>query len=318
MQAIILAGGFGTRLRPLTYEIPKPLLPLAGRPLIDWALHGLPAEVDELVVAGQWLLPEIEAHLRRTCERRVRFVKEDAPLGSGGAVAHAAGEMDEPFLVLNADIVSDINVAGMIRQHRQREPMATVAAAEVPTAEIPNFGIFTPDPADPRSAKAFVEKPAIEDAPSRLANAGIYLLSPEVLDLVPPQRLVSLEKEIFPQLLPEGLDIWHHAGRWIDVGNRQRMIEAHHLLGGDSPAGAIRSIVMDGARIGEGALVRDSIIGPGARIAPGSRIISCIVGQRQSVSGSFRDCTIWEGSAPEGYPDGQVGNAIQHATTTRT
>lgn len=321
MQAILLAGGFGTRLRPLTYTRPKPLLPVAGRPMMDWILDRVPGDVEEVTVAAQWGAGALRDRMEAgDWPFATRVVEEDEPLGSGGAVRHAAGASEEPLLVLNADIVCDMDLESFVSQHRSRDNLATIAVAKVPREDVVNFGVIRSDDQDTRRITQFVEKPATPElAPSRYANAGVYLLEPEAVDRIPGDRLVSLEKEIFPELLEGGLDAWHHDGLWIDVGDRTRMIAAHLALGGDELdedlAGDVeRSVVGPGTRIEAGAVVRDSVLGADVHVAADARLERCLVGDGERVGGEVRDERVWTREVPPGYPDKQVGNRMQVPT----
>lgn len=308
MQAIVLAGGFGTRLRPLTYTRPKPLLPVAGRPLIDWVLDRVPAAVDEVIVAAQWQADQIEQHLdANPRDFSVRVVREDEPLGSGGAIRHAVGDATGSVLVLNADIVTDMDLAAFVEQHQRRDAELTIALFPVATELLKNFGIAKTG-ADGKRIEGFVEKPSRpEDAPSRLANAGIYLLEPSVIRRIPTKGLVSLEKDIFPQVLGGRFDGWRHDGYWIDVGDRERMIKAHQVLSRDKGANVI---VGPGSRIEAGARVTRSVLGAGVVVRRGATIDRCLVGDEETVTGEHSDEGIWSRPVPSGYPAKQVGNAM--------
>lgn len=314
MHAIVLAGGFGTRLRPLTYTHPKPLLPLAGRPMLDWVVDRLPDAVEHVTIAANWKADALREHASQLdLGVPVDVVEETEPLGSGGAIRNAAG--DGPVLAVNADIISDMDLDALVAQHRDSGAETTIAAAEVPEQDVVHFGVI--EPGDGHAVADFVEKPATPaQAPSRLVNAGIYAIEPGVVARIPTDRLVSLEKEIFPQLLPRGLHAWRHDGVWIDVGDRERMIGAHEALGGGVPddakvrGQALHSVVGRGAVIEDGAMVERSVIGPGAHITSGSHLIECMVGSDQVVQGQHHGARIWHGDPPAGYPAQQVGNEL--------
>ncbi|MGB0653119.1 MAG: sugar phosphate nucleotidyltransferase [Thermoplasmatota archaeon] len=334
MDAVLLAGGFGTRLRPLTYTKPKPLLPVAGRPMLEWVLDRLPPEVDRVIVAVNWLAEALEAYFDARPEdgRNLRFqvVRETEPLGTAGAVRNALGGEDaaptEPFYVLNGDILSSMDLAAVAAQHKATGAAATISLKEVPAEDVVHYGVARLDEADARRLRGFVEKPADPaDAPSRLINAGAYLLQPEVLDLIPAGRLVSMEKEVFPAILAGGCDdrgLWGvpFEGHWIDVGDPARLRQATLDLG-DGTLFTAPPLVDDGAHIdgtiggsgiliGAGAHVTDCVLGDGVQVAPGARITDCVIGDGEAVGGEHHGERIWTRAPPEGYPQKQVGNAL--------
>lgn len=310
MDALLLAGGFGTRLRPLTYTRPKPLIPVAGRPMLEWALDRLPPEVDHVVVAVNWLAERLESYFAAS-ERDLRFsvVRESEPLGTAGAVKNCASHLtSDQFFVLNGDIVSDMDLVAMVKQHRETGAVGTISLKEVEPAEVVHYGVVEQDADDDRRIRGFVEKPATPDlAPSRLINAGAYLLDQSVLGLIEPERLVSMEKEIFPQLLDDGFYGSTFTGQWIDVGDPARLLQAHRALGGGS------NIVGTGCTIAPDADMRDCILGDGVTIGPGARLHGCVIGDGETVSGSHADARVWTQPIPAGYPNKQVGNTLPGA-----
>src|SRR5688572_23823777 len=240
MDAILLAGGYGTRLRPLTYTRPKPLLPVAGRPMVEWVLDRLPEETRRVIVAVNWRAGDLRRYFGSS-PRDLEFivVEEDTPLGTAGAVANCAKHIEsDDFLVLNADIVSSMDLAALAQLRRIEEAPCAISLKEVPEAELRNFGVVRPAPPPgcaemPEAVRVsgFVEKPKDPgQAPSRLANAGAYCLSRDVLDLIPKGQLVSMEKEIFPQLIPKGFWGLPFEGHWIDVGDPYRLVAAGKIL----------------------------------------------------------------------------------------
>ena len=208
MDAILLAGGYGTRLRPLTYTRPKPLLPVAGRPMVEWVLDRLPPEVRRVVVAVNWKAQALGTYFAtrdtKGKGRRVEFVvvKEDEPLGTAGAVKNCEAHLtSDRFFVLNADIVSTMDLGAMVRAHAANKGPGTISLKEVAPADVVHYGVVREDEQVAHEGAIriadFVEKPKDpKDAPSRLINAGAYLLDRSVLALIPKGQLVSMEKEI--------------------------------------------------------------------------------------------------------------------------
>lgn len=328
MDALLLAGGFGTRLRPLTYTRPKPLLPVAGRPMLEWALERLPPEVDHVVVAVNWLAEELERHFEARNEgreMRCTVVREAEPLGTAGAVKNCQEHLtSDRFFVINADIVSDMDLGAQLRQHLETGARTTIALKRVPADQTVHYGVATLDDEDPRRIRGFVEKPATpEQAPSDLINAGAYLLEREVLDLVPAGKMVSMEKEIFPQLLDGGLYGWAFDGTWVDVGDPARLREATRVLASGVYCGhgtvVADDVLLDQAvvgqrcRIGEGAKLRCCVLGDDVEVAAGSVLEDCVVGDGERVAGTHKDERIWTRPVPDGYPAKQVGNAMARA-----
>ncbi len=330
MDAILLAGGFGTRLRPLTYTRPKPLLPVAGRPMVEWALDRLPPEVRRVIVAVNWKAQALGTYfVTREPKRgqRLEFVvvREDEPLGTAGAVKNCESHLtSERFFVLNADIVSDMDLASMLRAHKAHGGIGTIALKEVPAPDVVHFGVIDPGEQVETGAipiKGFVEKPKDPSkAPSRLINAGAYLLERKVVDLIPEGKLVSMEKEIFPQLIPQGFYGMPMEGRWVDVGDPARLLQASHLLDPKFTVGPRSRIdpsanfagSVGGAEcfVGPDAVVERSVLGDNVTIKAGARIVDCIVGDGEIVGANATGQRIWSRPVPAGYPAQQVGNAL--------
>ena len=339
MDAILLAGGYGTRLRPLTYTRPKPLLPVAGRPMVEWVLDRLPPEVRRVIVAVNWKAQALGTYFAtrdvKGKARRVQFVvvKEDEPLGTGGAIKNCEPHLtSDRFLVLNADIVSTMDLGALAAAHKAHNAAATIALKEVAPADVVNYGVIraggdaAPDGALPIAD--FVEKPKDPSlAPSRLINAGAYVLDRRVLGLIPAGKLVSLEKEIFPQVLAgaAGGGFWGLPidGHWIDVGDPKRLLEASHTLDPRFVAGpgsklapdakVTRSVMGRDCAIRSGAHLEDCILGDGVTVDVGIHLKHCVVGDGEYVRHAAHDARVWTKPTPAGYPEKQVGNALAQA-----
>ncbi len=331
MDAIILAGGYGTRLRPLTYTRPKPLLPVAGRPMIEWVLDRLPPEVSRVIVAVNWKAQALGAYLQNRPGKAARdrrtfiVVKEDEPLGTAGAVKNCEKFLtSDSFFVLNADIVSRMDLGAMLKAHRAARAVGTIALKEVPLADVVNFGVIQPGattPAGTTTIQGFVEKPKDPAlAPSRLINAGAYLLERRVRSLIPAGKMVSMEKEIFPQLIPQGFHGFGIDGPWIDVGDPKRLLDACHTLDAHFKAGPEFRLgdhaTFTGSVAGKGCTVRASahvegcVLGDGVTVDTGVHLKDCVVGDGEFVRDSATAQRIWTKPVPAGYPASQVGNAL--------
>lgn len=242
LNAIVLAGGLGTRLRPLSCTRPKMLFPVANIPLLDWALKKLAKnKVERAILAVNYMADAFikrygeEAHgielfyskdLDRVVERLPRSEKS---LGTGGSIKKAEKLISrkEPFLVLNGDILTNINYAEFVNQHKASGAIASIALHEVNDPS--RYGVV--ELTDKDRIARFVEKPSREEAPSNVINAGIYALSPKIFDYIPKARSVSIEHEIFPKLAEEGkLHGYIFQGYWTDIGEPSDYLKANRLL----------------------------------------------------------------------------------------
>ena len=277
----MLAGGQGTRLRPLTYSTPKPVIPLAGRPFLTFMLDWLRGHgVDEAILSCGFMSDGVQSVLGDVyAGMRLRYVVEQEPLGTAGPVRLAldSGVLEERLLVLNGDVLTDIDLTAEIAQHEQTGARCTLALIEV--EETASYGVVPTD-ADGR-VEAFLEKTDGE-VPTNRINAGAYVLEREVVEtLVPAGRAVSFEREVFPRLVGDGLYGWAAEGYWIDIGTPERYLEATH----DLLAGAVESTLPPrdetGSLIGEGCLTSGAHIGPQAVLGA-----HCSVGIDSSVERS--------------------------------
>ena len=233
MKALILAGGFATRLRPLSCARPKTLFPIVNKPLLQWIFERL-AEggVDEAILAVNALTQfYIRQQRPPKCGLKIRFSIDPPkkPLGTAGPVKKAEKLIghDEPFIVLNGDIFADINYKQLIEAHKNSNALATIALC---TVEDPSsFGVA--ELCSGNCIKRFIEKPPKGEAPSNRINAGAYVLSPKVFDYIPEGRAVSIEREVFPKLALEGrLNGFCIEGLWMDIGKPQEYLEANKTV----------------------------------------------------------------------------------------
>lgn len=281
MKAVILAGGEGTRLRPLTSNTPKPMMPLANKPMMEHiidllARHGF----DDIVITVAFLANQIRNYFGDGSEFgvRIRYAMEDVPLGTAGSVRNAAAELDDTFLVISGDVLTDIDLTALVKAHKEREAFATIALKQV---ENPlEFGIVITR--DDGSIERFLEKPTWGEVFSDTINTGIYVLEPGVFDLIPEDEVVDFSGDVFPQVLERDLPLFGHVadGYWEDVGTLEAYVSAHaDVL--DSRVqveiGGFR--LADGVWLGEGADVDPEaeitgpvIIGDNCRIDAGVRL----------------------------------------------
>ena len=229
MEAIILAGGFGTRLRPLTYSRAKSLLPILNKPMIAHLIEILPDEVDTIVLAVNYRKNQIEEYFNENNFGREIIVNDEPePLGTGGAVKFAEEHITGKFFVINSDIICSLNMKKMIDFHEKNNAVTTISLW--PVENVSEFGVA--DVENNGNIVGFVEKPKPEDAPSNFINAGAYIIEPQVLDYINVGGLVSMEKEIFPQIIEETKRFYGYKfqGYWMDIGRITSYLEVHEFL----------------------------------------------------------------------------------------
>jgi NDP-sugar pyrophosphorylase family protein len=287
MIAVILVGGEGTRLRPLTLDRPKAMLPIAGRPFLAHMLERLAtAGVQRVVFSCGYLPDPIVAGFGDSFEgMSLEYAVEPEPMDTAGAIRFAIeGRLDDaPFFALNGDVLMEAPLGELMDFHVAKGARATVTLTEVPDPT--RYGLVLTD--GEGRVEAFVEKPepgtAVQLEPPYWINAGAYVLDRWFLDTVPFMRRVNIEREVFPQLVGHGLYAWRSDGYWNDIGTPESYLAANmHLSEGATVHGegatladgatADRSVLHEGAMIGAGAVVTDSVIGRGARIGARARI----------------------------------------------
>jgi mannose-1-phosphate guanylyltransferase len=230
---LILAGGFGTRLRPLSCTRPKTLFPIVNKPLLQWIFERLAKNNIKEVVLAVNLQTEFYIKRQRIPKNGLRISYSidppKTPLGTAGPVKKAQKLLgnSEPFLVLNGDIFEDVNYIEIIEKHRETQALATIALCKV---EDPSrYGVA--EMADDNRITRFIEKPAKGTAPTNLINAGIYVLNPEIFRLIPRGKAVSMEREIFPKLAQQGKLFGHVIhGLWIDIGKPEEYLQTNRLI----------------------------------------------------------------------------------------
>ena len=298
MQALILAGGAGTRLRPLTETVPKPVLPLAGRPhiayVIDWLeRHG----VDDVVVSSGHLAGGVREALRELEGVSIRYAEEPDARGTAGAIRFAEDLLGERFLVLNGDILCDLDLTAMISQHAQTGARATIAL--YPVEDPSAYGLVRRKPDG--AITDFLEKPDAAEIDTDEINAGAYVLERSVLDLIPPDAEVSIEREVFPRLVGEGLYGRRLEGYWIDIGTPEHFLQANwDILERRVETVTGERLDDDGVLIDEGVelaasatLAGPAVLARGVSVAPGARVgPRAVLGQNSSVAAD----TVIEGS----------------------
>lgn len=281
MRAIVLVGGEGTRLRPLTYRIPKQLIPLAGVPMIERVVRHLGRHGISDVVLSMGYRPSafLERYPDGVCgDVAISYVVEPEPLDTGGAVRFAALEsgIDETFVVVNGDVISDHDLSSLVEYHRSTGAAATIDLE--PVVDPSAFGVVVTD-AD-GLVSAFVEKPAAGTAPSNLINAGMYVLEPVVVDSIASGRRVSIEREVFPGLVArQALRARASGGNvWVDAGTPAKLYEAtmtvlERLAPDNDEVEVVARGVWRGAQCTiDGEVGGTGFVGPRARVEAGAKV----------------------------------------------
>src|SRR5437588_11539454 len=224
VQAVILVGGEGTRLRPLTSTVPKPVVPLVDRPFISFMIEWLREQgVDDVIMSCGFLATSVRNVLGDGSGLgiRLRLVEEPDPRGTAGALKVAEPMLEERFLMLNGDVLTDLDLTAQIAQHDATGAKATLAL--VPVADPSAYGLVHLH--EDRSVRDFVEKPSPDAVDTNLISAGAYVLERGVLELVPPHRNVSIEREVWPLLVGKGLYGFPSQGYWLDIGSPERYLQ---------------------------------------------------------------------------------------------
>ena len=296
MRAVVLVGGFGTRLRPLTSTRPKQMLPIVDRPMLEHVLTHLAGHGIDDVVLSMGYKPDrfTDRYPSGTCAGvTLHYAVEPEPLDTAGAVRFAALDagIDSRFVVVNGDVLTDLDVTALVAFHEEHGAEGTIALHKVedPSA----FGVVPTD--GDGKVQAFVEKPPRDEAPTDLINAGTYVLEPSVLDRIDSGRKVSIEREVFPAMVVDGT-LYAMPGDtyWIDTGTPALYLRAQlDLLDGvrgdpvegvapsaqiSASASVVRSVVASGAVVEDGADVRESVVMANARIGAGASLERSIVG----------------------------------------
>jgi mannose-1-phosphate guanylyltransferase len=322
MQALVLVGGEGTRLRPLTLTRPKPAWPLVDRPfiryIVDWvARHG----VTEVVMACGFGADPLREVLGEGDEQspRIRYIEEREPLGTAGPLRLAADEgmLGDRFLVLNGDLLTDLDLSALIRAHEERGAVATLAL--YPVEDPSSYGLVrraggpTAPGASPASAEGdvleFLEKPDAGQIDTDEISAGAYVLERSVIESIPPGEMVSIEREVFPHLVGQGLYGHRLEGYWMDIGTPERYLQASWDILEGRVQTATRArldgaglLVEDGAQVDPGASVNppallETDVAVGAGAAVGARAVighGSQIGEMATVSSSvvLSECRI--------------------------
>jgi len=316
MKAILLAGGKGTRLRPLTVHTPKPIVPIFNRAFLYYQIDQLRQipEIDEVILSLNYQPRRIEEVFGDggALGVKIRYVVEPQPLGTAGAVRYAGESLTDSVLVFNGDVMTQVDLPAVLRLHRERAARATIVLTPVdnPTA----YGLVETD-ADGNVSR-FLEKPNVDEVTCNTINAGIYVLEPETFDRIPQGQTWSIERSYFPSLIERGETFVAHVapGYWIDIGTPAKYRQVHHDI-------------MDGRFVAppfEQTGRETAWISPEARVEPGAEITGpCFVDEGVVVKAGARilpysvlgrQCHVEEGAIVDNaivWPNGWIGREAQ-------
>lgn len=310
MHAVVLVGGFGTRLRPLTFSTPKPLLPIANVRQLEHLIANLATAGVTNVALALGFKPEpfFEAFPDGECAGvALHYAVEPEPLDTAGAIAFAARDagISDTFVVMNGDIICDLDVSRLVEFHREHGAEGTLHLT--PVDDPSQFGVVETD-AD-GWVRRFVEKPAPGETTSSVINAGTYVLEPRVLDRMPVNQKLSIERVVFPQMVADGtLAAMATDDYWIDTGRPDTYLQANlDLIDGtrskilssvgphcaiDSSASIVHSVVGEGTTIGAQCVITESVLLPGARIGNRVRLDRCLVMGAVGDDATLADCVV--------------------------
>ena len=310
MKAILLAGGKGTRLRPLTVHTPKPIVPILDRPFLYYQIDLLKQipEIDEVILSLNYQPRRIEEIFGEGegLGIRVRYVVEPMPLGTGGAVRYAGDSLTESVVVFNGDVLTQVDLAAVLRLHRERKAKATIVLTPVDNPRA--YGLVETDASG--NIQRFLEKPGEDEITCNTINAGIYVLEPDTFNRIPKDTAWSIERSFFPSLIERGETFvaYVYDGYWIDIGTPAKYLQVHHdIMDGRYSAppfnGKSAAWISPDARVEDGAeVIGPCFIDEGAVIKKGARILPYSVIGRQT--------HVEEGAVVESsivWPNGWIG-----------
>jgi NDP-sugar pyrophosphorylase family protein len=329
MKAILLAGGKGTRLRPLTVHTPKPIVPILNRPFLYYQIDLLKQvpEIDEVILSLNYQPRRIEEIFGEGQDAgiRIRYVVEPMPLGTGGAVRYAGDSLTESVVVFNGDVLTQVDLAAVLRLHRERRAKATIVLTPVDNPRA--YGLVETD--GQGNVKRFLEKPGEDEITCNTINAGIYVLEPDTFDRIPKDTAWSIERSYFPSLIERGETFvaYVYDGYWIDIGTPAKYLQVHRDImdgrysappfdgashtadaslahgGSHELHGSGVAWVSPGARIEDGVeLQAPCFVDEGAVIKAGAKILAhSVIGRQTHVEGA----AVIDGSIV--WPNGWIG-----------
>lgn len=324
-QAVLLAGGLGTRLRPLTYQRPKALLPVVNRPLISYELELLGRyRVPEVILATAYQAEQLRPALGDGSQwgAQLRYVQESLPLDTAGAIKNVESLIEGPFFVFNGDLILDVDLAMMAQAHLKSGAVVTILIRQM--ADISHFGLVQRDSAG--FVIAFREKIDYDSTGPNTVNAGVYIMAPEILERIPPEESYSNETDLFPELLAAREKLYGYLpdkpGYWNDVGRLETYLQVNRdLLGGSLPW--LKLPVVDPEQVGDDVQIQSPccwapgvvlersarvgpyvVLGEGVKIGPEAKLEDCVVhpGAAIGASADLRSVVVAENEqVPEGH-----------------
>jgi NDP-sugar pyrophosphorylase family protein len=298
MQALILAGGKGTRLRPLTVYTPKPVVPVCNRAFLLYQIDTLRrAGITDITLSLSYQPFKIEQQLGDGTDFGVKisYTVEPQPMGTAGAYKFAEDLIRKPTVVLNGDIITDLDLEAVVREHNERKATATIVLAPVENPSA--YGLV--EMHEDGRVRRFLEKPKADEISVNTINAGTYILDPKVLDFIPAGENQSFEYNVFPDLLRRGEQFYTHVPRetyWIDIGTPARYLQVHR----DILSGRVRGIQIKDRRGNFDAATHSeidclSLIADGCTVKPGAQIINSVLGEGVHVEEKARieNSVIW-------------------------
>ncbi len=332
MKAIILAGGEGTRLRPLSCNIAKVMVPLSNRPFLEHLIGYLKKyNVNDIILTLGYLPEQIQSYFGDGSKFGVRitYLVEDFPLGSAGAVKNAEKFVTEPFFVFNGDIFTDIDLGEMVNLHQEKK--ATVSIALAPVDDPTPYGVVETDAEN--KVERFLEKPSWDEVTTNMINAGIYILEPSIFSYIPPNVFFTFERDIFPSWLEKGQAIYAYSCEafWTDVGTPEKYLKLQHdLLAGEGvrfegesfihPTAQIKGAVIIGqgcsvdkkcmvtgpAVLGSGCQIKESAVVEGAVLWQ-----NCEVGKEAKLRNCILASSCWVGEGSEVWDNCVLGDNVR-------
>jgi NDP-sugar pyrophosphorylase family protein len=301
MQALILAGGKGTRLRPLTIHTPKPVVPIVNKPFLNYQIDLLKrAGVKDITLSLSYQPGKIEEIFADGSDYgvRIHYAVEASPLGTGGAYKNAEKYLTETAIVFNGDVLTDMDLARIVAYHKERKAAATIVL--VPVENVSAYGVVETD--SEGRVQRFVEKPKPGETSSNTINAGCYVLEPHLLDYVPAGETYSFEYQIFPAILkanePFYSYVWHDY--WLDIGKPQSYLQANYDLINDKlPVFPVyRHNPTFGNNDDAPKVDYVSVIDPSCTIKPGTEIINSVIGPNCIIEekAKIENAVIWAAS----------------------
>jgi len=285
MQALILAGGKGTRLRPLTVYTPKPIVPLVNRPFLLYQIEVLKkAGIEDITLSLSYQPDKIQHLIGYGADFGVnlRYVTEPSPMGTGGAYKFAAENIRETTVVFNGDILTDLDIGELIEFHKSKQAVATLTLT--PVKDPARFGLVQTDKDD--NVLRFIEKPQPDELAElkvKTINAGIYVLEPSILDLIKKDTNRSFEYHVFPEILKRKLPFFACTMKkeyWRDIGTPQSYLAAHHdFLSGKLPSFEIERAPVSDDVATHAEIDKASVLGESCVVKPGAKIINSVVGE---------------------------------------